>query len=81
MSILMICTQWKLGREKGPVTVAPLKVLLCATLAQTNPLQARNRLTGTFAKSEDQDKMGLVATKPFIGVSDKARLKPVSSAT
>ena len=25
--------------------------------------------------------MGLVATKPVFGVSDKARLKPVSSAT
>ena len=42
-------------------------------------LKCQNQIT--LAGKASADKMDLVARKPVFGVSDKARLKPVSSAT
>ena len=44
-------------------------------------LFVKNSTCNIANSDKKQNKMGLDATKPVFGVSDKVRLKPVSSAT
>ena len=58
---------WQLQREKHILSSATFSVLSMISVLLYTLMTVRN--------------MGLVATKPAFGVSDIARLKPVSSAT